>query len=72
MVSKVFENLKNNRYVDHLEKCDLFSDFQYGFRSSQSTANLLAFVSDRSTRAFNRSGATQAGAFDISKAFDRV
>ena len=25
----------------------LFPDFQYGFRSSQSTADLLTFVSDR-------------------------
>ena len=35
VVSKVFEKLVNNRIVDHLEKCDLFSDFQYGFRSSR-------------------------------------
>ena len=35
MVSKVFEKLVNNRIVDHLEKSGLFSDFQYGFRSSQ-------------------------------------
>ena len=34
VVSKVFEKLVNNRIVDHLEKCDLFSYFQYGFRSS--------------------------------------
>ena len=34
MVSKVFEKLVNNRIVHHLEKCGLFSDFQYGFRSS--------------------------------------
>ena len=34
VVCKVFEKLVNNRIVDHLEKCDLFSDFQYGFRSS--------------------------------------
>ena len=34
VVSKVFEKLVNNRIADHLEKCDLFSDFQYGFRSS--------------------------------------
>ena len=34
MVSKVFEKLVNNRIVDLLEKCGLFSDFQYGFRSS--------------------------------------
>ena len=72
MVSKVFEKLVNNRIVDHLEKCCLFSDFQYGFRSSRSTADLLTVVSDRIARAFNRSGATQAVALDISKAFDRV
>ena len=34
VVSKVFEKLVNNRIVDHLKKCDLFSDFQYRFRSS--------------------------------------
>ena len=71
VVSKVFEKLVNNRIVDHLEKCGLFSDFQYGFRSSQSTADLLTVVSDRIARAFNSSGATQAVALNISKAFDR-
>ena len=49
-----------------------FCDFQYGFRSSRSTADLLTVVSDRIARAFNRSGATRAVALDISKAFDRV
>ena len=34
VISKVFEKLVNIRIVDHLEKCCLFSDFQYGFRSS--------------------------------------
>ena len=28
VVSKVFEKLVNNRIVDHLEKCGLFSDFE--------------------------------------------
>ena len=46
VVSKVFEKLVNNRIVDHLDKCGLFSDFQYGFRSSRSTADLLTVVSD--------------------------
>ena len=49
-----------------------FSDFQYGFRSFRSIADLLTVVSDRIARAFNRSGATRAVALDISKAFDRV
>ena len=46
VVSQVFEKLVNNRIVDHLEKCGLFSDFQLcGFRSSRSTAYLLTVVS---------------------------
>ena len=72
VVSKVFEKLANNRIVDHLEKCGLFSDFQLGFKSSGSTADLLTVVSDGIARAFSRSGATRAVALDISKAFDRV
>ena len=68
----VFEKFVNNRIPDHLEECGLFSDFQYGFRSSQSTSDLLTVVSDRIARAFNRSGATRAVALDISKVFDRV
>ena len=62
LVRKVFEKLVNNRIVVCPEKCGLFSDFQYGFRSSRSTADLLTVVS----------GATQAAALDLSKAFDRV
>ena len=61
VVTKVFEKLVNNNIGDHLEKCGLFSDFQYGFSSSQSAADLLTVVSD-----------TIAVALDISKAFDRV
>ena len=57
-VVKVFEKLVNSRIVDHLKKSGFFSDFQYGFRSSRSTTDLLTFVSDRIARAFNRSGAT--------------
>ena len=72
VVSKVFEKLVNNRIVDHLEKCGLFSDILYGFRSSRSTADICTVVSDRIARAFNRSGATRALALDISKVFDRV
>ena len=57
VVSKAFEKLVNNRDVDHLEKCGLLPDFQYGFRSSQLTSDLLTVVSDRIARVFNRSEA---------------
>ena len=67
MVIKFFGNLVNNRIVDHL-----FSDFQYGFRSSRSTADLLTVAFNRIARVFNRSGTTRTVALDIFKAFDRV
>ena len=72
VVSKVFEKLVNNKIIDHLKKCGHFSDSQYGFRSFWSTVDLLAVISDRIARVFDRSGATQAVAPDISKAFDRI
>ena len=67
MVSKV-----SDRIVDHPEKCGLFSDFQYGFRSSWSAAKLPTVVSDRIGKAYNRSEAIQAVALDISKALNMV
>ena len=44
VVIKVFEKLVNNRTADRLEKCGLFSDFQYSFRSSRSTVWLQIFL----------------------------
>ena len=32
-VDELFEKLVNNKIVDQLENCGLFSDFQNGFRS---------------------------------------
>ena len=64
VVSEVFEKLVNS-LVDHLEKCDFFSDFQYNLRCSQSTADLLTVVPHSTVRAFNKSGPTQAVALDI-------
>ena len=72
LFSKAFEKLVNNIIVDHLNKCGLFSDIWYGFRSFQSTEDLLTVASNRSVRTFNRSGATKAVALNIFKAFDRV
>ena len=44
VVSKIFEKLVNNRIADHLEKCGLFSDFQYGLRSSQYCRSSHSFI----------------------------
>ena len=58
VVGKVFTKLVNNRILDHLEKCGLFSDFQYSFRSSRLIPDFLTVVSDSIAKAFNRSGST--------------
>ena len=49
-----------------------FFNFQYGFRFSRSTADLLTVVSDRTARSFDRSVATRVVALDLSNALDRV
>ena len=73
VVSEFFERLVNNVIViNHLGKCGLFPDIEYGFRSSRSTSDLITVVSDRIARAFNKSGAIQAAALDIFKVFNRV
>ena len=69
---QIFEELANTRLVGPLEKCGLFSDFQYGFSSFQSTADLLAVLFDKTTSVFSRCGATRAITLNISKVFDLV
>lgn len=56
--SKIFQKLVNNILVDHIQKSGLFSNFQYSFRSSCSTADCLKVVFDRIARACNVFGAT--------------
>ena len=63
VVSKIFEKLKNNRLVNHLKKCNLFSDFQYDFTD---------LLDQLQIRVFNQCGATRDFALDILKSFDRV
>ena len=64
-----YEKIVNNRLADHCEKMwPFFSDFQYGFRFSHLTADLLTVEYDRITRVFNESIATWAVTVDMFKA----
>ena len=49
------ESNLNHSVFEYHRKCDLFSDFHYGFRSSRSTLDLLTSVPDKTARAFDRS-----------------
>ena len=43
---KVVEKLVNTRLVDHQSNVAIFPDFQYGFRSFRSSADILTVVFD--------------------------
>ena len=68
VVSKVFEKLVNNRFLNHLQKRGFF--FRLWFQIKFQV--LLTVATDRIGRAFNRSKTTQALALDLPKAFNRV
>ena len=72
VISKVFESIINVAMVRLLDSSGLFSDFQYGFRSSRSTADILTVISERFYRTLNSCGEARTIALDISKAFDKV
>ena len=55
--SKIFEKPANKK----LEKCGLFSDFQYGSSSSRSTSYLVTVVSKRIAGAINIWGCSSNG-----------
>ena len=52
LLTQLFEKLVNNKLVNNFEKYSLFSDFEYGFRSSWLTGYNLADVVDRISRVF--------------------
>jgi len=71
-ISKVFESIINEHVLDHIEKNNLISDSQYGFRKARSTGDLLTYASHMWSSAAEAFGETRAVSLDVAKAFDRV
>ena len=73
IVCKILERIVRDRWVEHLEKHNMFTDKQYGFRSKRScVANLLSFY-DRATEILQeREGWVDCVYLDLKKAFDKV
>ena len=49
-MTEILEKSQNIRLVDYLEKWDIFSDFEYRFRSSCQNATFLTVIVDRIAR----------------------
>ena len=72
IMSKLLEAVINHRVTKHLSTHNLLSDFQYGFRSARSTADVLTVITHRISQALDKGFGARAIALDISKAFDKV
>ena len=69
---KVFESLVKDAIVDHLERNELLSDSQHGFRAGRSClTNLLEFY-HAMFGAYDESGSVDVVYLDFRKAFDKV
>ena len=70
--SKIFERLAYNRLVSFIDKHNILSEYQFGFRKSHSTCMALTALIDKIVNA-NDKGEHVMGIFlDFAKAFDTV
>jgi hypothetical protein len=71
-ICKIFESIMRDAIIQHLEKNDLLSNAQHGFRRGRSClTNLLVFL-DRVTKNTDSGCATDVIYLDFAKAFDKV
>jgi hypothetical protein len=66
------ESIVNNHIKEKLEARNYFSPKQFGFRSSRSTCDLLAILTQKWSDALDQKGSVLLVTLDIAKAFDRV
>ena len=70
--SKFLERIVYNRLINFLNKYDILSRNQYGFRKNYSTAHALIQLYDKISNALDNKRVTLGLFIDLSKAFDTV
>ena len=70
--SKILEKLYNNRLDMFIDKCNILSPSQYGFRSSMSTTEALFDLVEEITTSLEKNKYTAGVFIDLKKAFDTV
>ena len=71
-VCKLFERMVNARLMWFLEKNNLLSPFQSGFRKQKSTMDAFSQLTSHVEKAFKKGKHTMAIFFDLEKAYDTV
>lgn len=72
VVSKLFEHIIISHMLKHLNKLDLLSRNQFGFRKGSSTELLLIKLTNYISKHIQSGGLIDLIALDFSKAFDKV
>ena len=71
-IAKVFEKIIYDQLSHYLNKCNILSPFQSGFRSNHSTTTALLKLTNYIFSASNNSQLTGAIFIDLTKAFNSV
>jgi hypothetical protein len=71
-ISKVIEKIINNRLVSYLNKFNILSDNQFGFRQSRSTEDAILSLTSIITDKIDKGKKCLAIYLDLKKAFDTV
>ena len=72
IVCRVMERILKNKIVDHLERNDLLSNEQYGFRSKRSCVLQLLETLEGWTSCVDRGKSLDVIYFDFAKGFDSI
>ena len=69
---KIFEKIIYNRIIDFIEKYNLLSDHQFGFRQNSSTIHAVTYIYDNLIKNVDKDLYSCCIFLDLSKAFDTV
>lgn len=71
-ISKIVEKLINNRLLNYIDKYDILSDSQYGFRRKRSTEDAVTALTSLIVKQIDTNKKCLTVFLDIKKAFDTI
>ena len=70
--SKIFEKIFNAQITEHLDKFQIMTPFQFGFRKNISKQDALVYVTESIRNQIDSKKIVHAALLDLSKAFDSM